>query len=106
MNRTRTTLLLLALSLAAALAGCRRTDVRELTVSIPGLNESNKAKVVEALAKYNGIDKGSYRWDFAKKTLTLRYDSMQIAHANIYYAIDEKGVKAELPAKTGERAGH
>jgi len=91
---------------ACLLSGCRRTDVREMTVSMTSLSESNKAKVVEALAKYNGIEKDSYRWDMTAKTLTLRYDSMQIAQANIRYAIDEKGIKVNFPEKKDERAGH
>ena len=89
-----------------ALSGCRREDIREMTVSIPSLTEADKAKVVEALAKYNGVEKDSYKWDMNAKTLTLRYDSMQIAQANIRYAIDEKGVKVAFPAKTDNRAGH
>ena len=92
--------------LSFALSGCRREDIREMTVSMPGLTEANKAKVVEALQKYNGIDKGSYVWDMNAKTLTLRYDSMQIAQANIRYAIDEKGVKVAFPEKTDNHAGH
>ena len=95
----------LALSLLLV-CGCRREDVREMTVSMPGLTEADKAKVVEALAKYNGVEKDSYTWDMNAKTLTLRYDSMQIAQANIRYAIDEKGVKVAFPAKTDNRAGH
>ena len=86
--------------------GCRREDIREMTVSMPGLTEANKPKVVEALAKYNGVQKDSYVWDMNAKTLTLRYDSMQIAQANIRYAIDEKGVKVAFPEKTDNRAGH
>ena len=94
------------LVLLALVSGCRREDVREMTVSMPGLTEADKAKVVEALAKYNGVQKDSYKWDMNAKTLTLRYDSMQIAQANIRYAIDEKGVKVAFPAKTDNRAGH
>ena len=97
---------LTALAALTALTGCRREDVREMTVSMPGLTEANKAKVVEALAKYNGVQKDSYVWDMNAKTLTLRYDSMQIAQANIRYAIDEKGVKVAFPEKTDNRAGH
>ena len=97
--------LLVALSLAF-LSGCRRTDVREMTVEMPGLVEADKAKVVAALAKYAGVEKDSFRWDMAAKTLTLRYDSMQVAQANIRYAIDEKGVKVAFPEKTDNRAGH
>ena len=99
-------LVLAALTALTALTGCRREDVREMTVSMPGLTEADKPKVVEALAKYNGVRKDSYVWDMNAKTLTLRYDSMQIAQANIRYAIDEKGIKVAFPQKTDTRAGH
>ena len=89
-----------------ALAGCRREDVREFTVVIPGLAETNKAQVVEALAKYAGVDKTSYEWDFAAKTLKLRYDSMQVARTNIRMAIEAKGIKVDYPEKTDDRAGY
>ena len=102
----RLTFFLLPFSFLLLACGCRREDVREMTVSMPGLTEANKAKVVEALAKYNGVQKDSYVWDMSAKTLTLRYDSMQIAQANIRYAIDEKGVKVKFPEKTDNRAGH
>ena len=87
-------------------SGCRREDVREMTVSMPSLTEADRPKVVEALAKYNGVRKDSYVWDMKAKTLTLKYDSMQIAQANIRYAIDEKGVKVAFPEKTDGRAGY
>ena len=102
MNKT---VLIFAISILL-LSGCRREDVREMTVTMPGLTEANKAQVVEALQKYNGVQKDSYVWDMNAKTLTLRYDSMQIAQANIRYAIDEKGVKVAFPEKTDDRAGH
>ncbi|MBR3223138.1 MAG: hypothetical protein IKF72_13035 [Kiritimatiellae bacterium] len=95
-----------ALLLAALASGCRREDIREMTVTMPGLAESNKVTIVAALAKYNGIQKDSYRWDMQAKTLTLRYDSMQIAQANIRYAIDEKGIAVSFPSNTTGRAGH
>ena len=102
----KTICFLLLTSSFLLLSGCRREDVREMTVSMPGLTEADKAKVVEALAKYNGIRKDSYVWDMNARTLTLKYDSMQIAQANIRYAIDEKGVKVAFPDKTDDRAGH
>ena len=102
-----TTLLTFSLLLFTSLiGGCRREDIREMTVSIPELTEANKARIVESLQKYNGVQKDSYVWDMGAKTLTLRYDSMQIAQANIRYAIDEKGIKVAFPEKTDERAGH
>ena len=104
--KSATSVLSVLFVLSVLLSGCRREDVREMTVSMPGLTEANKAKVVEALQKYNGVQKDSYIWDMNAKTLTLRYDSMQIAQANIRYAIDEKGVKVAFPEKTDDRAGH
>ena len=98
---------LIPLSLTLLLfCGCRREDVREMTVSMPSLTEADRPKVVEALAKYNGVRKDSYVWDMKAKTLTLKYDSMQIAQAKIRYAIDEKGVKVAFPEKTDGRAGY
>ena len=97
---------LLLTSCFILLSGCRREDVREMTVSMPSLTEADRPKVVEALAKYNGVRKDSYVWDMKAKTLTLKYDSMQIAQANIRYAIDEKGVKVAFPEKTDGRAGY
>ena len=94
------------LTLLTVFCGCRREDVREYTFSIPGLTEANRPKVVEALAKYNGIQKDSYAWDFAKKTLTLKYDSMQIARTNIRMAIEAKGIKVDFPANTTGKAGY
>lgn len=106
MNIKSSHLAVFAAILLVAASGCRRTDEREMTVVIPGLGETNVQVVVQALAKYDGIDKNSYVWDLSAKTLTLKYDSMKIAQSNIRYAIDEKGVAVEFPKKTDDRAGH
>jgi len=99
--------LLTTLTALTLFCGCRREDIREYTFSIPGLTEANKAQVVEALAKYNGVKKDSYSWDFAKKTLTLKYDSMQIARTNIRMAIEANGVKVEFPPNNASgKAGY
>lgn len=105
MKKTLLSVLTLA-AFAVLCAGCRRADVREFTVSIPGLTQANKAMVEQALAKYNGIEKDSYVWDFSKKTLTLRYDSMQIARTNIRMAIAGKGIAVDFPTNTTGRAGY
>lgn len=98
-------IILLALSLLA-FTGCRREDIREMTVTMPGLTEANKAKVTEAIGKYAGVIPDSYRWDLKAGTLTLRYDSMKVAQANIRYAIEEKGIKVVYPQKNGNHAGY
>ncbi len=85
-----------------AMVGCRREDVRSFTVKIPALTEQNQKTVVEALAKYGGIRKDSYEWDFRAHTLTLQYDSMQIAKTNIRMAIAAKGIEVDFEDKIGE----
>lgn len=102
-----TRVILIGLALVGLVcAGCRREDVRQFTVSMPELTAADKAKVVEALAPYGGVRKDSYVWDFDKKTLTLKYDSMQIAQTNIRMAIEEKGVKVVYPENTTGKAGY
>ena len=107
----------LVASALLVLGGCRREDIREMTVSLPDLTEANSAKVVDALkvvdpndarrTRYlGGVYEDSFRFDYANRTLTLRYDSMKIAQANIRYAIDEKGLKVKFPEKTDDRAGY
>ena len=88
------------------LSGCRREDIREMTVTMPELKESDRAIVEDALKGYRGVDKRSYQWDMEKKTLWLKYDSMKIAQSNIRYAIDEKGIKVKFPEKETDRAGY
>jgi hypothetical protein len=89
-----------------AFAGCRRTDVREIVVTMPQLKETDKPIVEQALSKYSGIQKDSYRWDMAKKTLTLKYDSMSIAQTNIRMSIAQKGIEVVYPENTTGRAGY
>lgn len=94
--------LMLSAAILAVILGCRREDVRDYTIEIPELTEANKAQVVEALAKYAGIKKDSFKWDMAAKTLTLKYDSMAIAKTNIRMAIEEKGLKVKNTSVKGK----
>ena len=98
-------MILVALMLCA-LAGCRRADIREMSVEMPELTEAQKPLVVQSLSKYGGIQKDSYKWDMSKKTLTLKYDSMSIAQTNIRMAIEGSGVKVVFPENTTGRAGY
>ena len=92
--------------LAAAFAGCRRTHPQEFTVSLPGLVETNSAIVAATVRALPGVDGDSLKFDFAGKTLTLVYDSMQVAKTNIRMAIAERGVEVEFPTNATGRAGY
>ena len=97
---------LVAILILAAFAGCRRVDIREMTVEMPDLAESDKPVVVKALSKYAGVDTASFKWDMDKKTLFLKYDSMTVAKTNIRMSIEENGVKVVFPENTTGRAGY
>ena len=96
-----------AVAMVAALSGCRREDVREFTVEIPGLTQENKQKVVDAFTVrkpgqpprvYEGIRPDTFSFDFGKKTLTMKYDSMKIAKTNIRMLIEAAGVEVHFPS--------
>ncbi len=89
-------------------SGCRREDNRELTVEIPSMTVADSNRVVLAFVLgdprrsreahfYDGIDPTSFRFDFAKKTLTMKYDSMKIAHTNIRMLLQEAGLEVVFP---------
>ena len=77
-----------------AVVGCRRTDERDFTVSIPEMTAEDAPAISAALAQYGGIDRSSMKFDPAAKTLVLRYDSMQLAKKNIELSIAKAGFTA------------
>ena len=108
-------LLLIAITAVATMSGCRREDIREFTVEMPSLTEADKSKVVDAFTirspgrpprVYEGILSDSFKFDFDKKTLTLKYDSMKIAQTNIRMLIQNKGVEVVFPTNTTGVAGY
>ena len=91
---------------AAILSGCRREDTREVTLDVPGLDVTNEVVVVDALGRYEGVDRSTIKFDQAKKTVTLKYDSMKVAQTNLRMAIEEKGIKVMFPTNTTGMAGY
>ena len=79
---------------ACLAAGCRRTDVRDFEVSIPAMTAESEPAIRQALAMFGGVEKTSFKFDQKAKTLTLRYDSMQLAKKNIEMAIAKAGFEA------------
>lgn len=92
--------------LLLSLSGCRREDIREMTIEMPALVETNRVEIVKVLSRYDGILTDSFVWDMRARTLTLKYDSMKIAQSNIRYAIDEKGIEVQFPVKVDNHAGY
>lgn len=85
---------LVVFALILALAGCRRTDVRAFAVDVPQATEADVPALVASLAQYGGVDKSTIKFDAAKRRLTMKYDSMQIAKKNIEMAIAGAGFTA------------
>ncbi len=111
----RKPLSLIVLVALSALCGCRREDIREVTIQIPSLRESDRQRIVDAFSvkspgrsarTYEGIYTDSFKFDFAAKTLTMRYDSMKIAQTNIRMLIEESGVEVMFPSNTTGVAGY
>lgn len=100
--------ILLAVAVVSVfLAGCRREDVREVTIEIKGLDSANRDKVVEALRVYAGVKKDSLVWDIPSGKVTLKYDSMQVAQTNLRMAIERKGFEVVYPVKSpDDKAGY
>ena len=82
------------LTVLFALAGCRRTDVRDFAVEIPSATEADVPAIAACLSPYAGVERGSLKFDASKRVLTLRYDSMQLARKNIEMAIAGIGFTA------------
>ena len=108
-------LLLIAITAVATMSGCRREDIREFTVEMPSLTEADKSKVIDAFTirspgrsprVYEGIFTDSFKFDFDKKTLTMKYDSMKIAQTNIRMLIESKGIEVVFPTNTTGVAGY
>ncbi len=75
--------------------GCRVTDVRELTVNVPGMaSDSDVERIRKALSPLNGVNKEQAVFDVKGHTIKVSYDSMVVATKNIELAIAEAGYDA------------
>ena len=89
-----------AIIAAAALGGCRRTDVRDFEISVPELTNANSAIVVRALMAYEGVtdvarvSKDSIVVDEQTHTVKVKYDSMKVAKKNLEMAVAALGLTA------------
>jgi cation transport ATPase len=98
MKRIRLIAALLALGLLGA---CRQSDMRTLVVRVPQVtNAACESRVRQALQPLKGIE--SLAFDYAAGTLTLRYESMILAHKNIEHAIIAAGFDANELTATDE----
>ena len=87
--------MMIGISLALlALAGCRLKDEKEVVVEVPALTQENTNSIRNALAGCSGVVASALKFDLERHCVTVRYDSMQTAKANILDAIAKIGFEA------------
>jgi copper chaperone CopZ len=92
--------------MSVLLTGCRVSDVRELTVNVPGMaTDSDVDRIRKALAPLNGVGKDKAVFDVKAHAIKLSYDSMVIATKNIEIAIAEAGYDANGITAASARVG-
>lgn len=98
--------ILLAIALLASVSGCRKEDIKEIEIKFnqPIAGEHHNAGA--ALGRFRGIQSGSLIFDDKKRTMRLRYDSMQLARINILMALEEKGFSVVYPTNSTGKAGY
>ena len=88
------------------LAGCRMADIRTTEVLTPTVrNEAAAEHVRQALRPLRGVDHDKLVFDFDAGTVSVTYDSMQVARKNIELSIAYAGFDAnDIPAEPAARA--
>lgn len=84
---------------------CRREDIRTVTIQVPGMKAPRCVeRVVDAVARQQGVQRDTINLDLAARTVVVTYDSMQLAVKNIEHAIADAGFQAnEIPANESAR---
>ncbi len=97
---------ILALAGVLAVAGCRKQDIRTVTVSVPELHNRACAKVVgDALSRQMGVQREKLTFDLSLRTVEVSYDSLLVAKKNIEFTIADVGFSAnEVPGNTNAAA--
>lgn len=85
--------LMLALSLAIIITGCRQKDIRSTIVRVPQATTAKvQSEILDALKQIDGIDVAGA--SFTNGLLYLHYDSMKLGIRNIEHAIKDIGYDA------------
>ena len=96
------------LGLALGAASCRKTDVRKVEISVPGMtNAACATQIQNAFMTPQGTMQGIVTIvpDLDRKVVTITYDSMKLARTNLEYIIAGAGFDAnDVKAKTNPAA--
>ncbi len=99
--------ILLLLCLGASVAGisCRRQDVRTVLIEIPEMTSEDVARLaLRAAATIPGVKPDECRFDLSRKTVIIKFDSLNSSVKNIEFAIADAGLTANnVPANAEAR---
>jgi copper chaperone CopZ len=106
MSVKRMILCLIAAAGVLAVAGCRKQDIRTVTVSVPDMRNRACANIIgNALSQQMGVKPKEMKFDVDLRTVEVSYDSLFVAKKNIEFAIADVGFAAnEIPANTNAAA--
>ena len=84
----------------AGLCSCRKHDYRTALITVPGLKNAECAqRVIEAVVRGQGIPQSDIHVDLGDRTVTVRYNSLNMSLKNIEFNIAEAGFQAnDVPA--------
>jgi copper chaperone CopZ len=90
----------MAVGLVALAVSCRRQDFRTVVVHVPEMkNEACGTLIASTLIQQQGIAAANIQVDMSRRTVTVRYDSLQRANKNIEFAVANAGFAANsIPA--------
>ena len=115
--KTMNRLFLLSLCATVALAlGCARTDVRTAVIKTPGITAADLPRIKQAFVLpaadglparvCDGVHKDTIVCDPAAETVTIVYDSMKTAQANLRCQLEQAGFKVVHPGQVDGVAGY
>lgn len=83
------------MAIGLGLAGCRRSDMRTITIDVPGMKSGRCAEiVVNALTRFHGIPRERIQADLERRTVTVTYESLNLSLKNLEATIAESGFTA------------
>jgi len=75
-------------------SGCRVSDVRTLSVDVPGMTTQADVEKIQGALGAIGLPREKIEVDLSGHKIVVTYDSMIVAHKNIEVAIAEAGYDA------------
>ena len=87
-----------------AAAGCRRKHIKVVTLSIPEMqSDACAALVLRAVQGVAGVIRDDIDVNVSQRTVTVPYDSLQLARKNIQFAVADTGFRVVETLELADR---